>query len=82
MGRSRMPIESLAVLPVVSGFVFMFRSGALAYQEVAVALVGAEREHEVQIRRVAFGLALASVTALAGVLFTPLAGAGSRGWRA
>jgi hypothetical protein len=74
MGRSRMPVESLAVLPVVGGFVFMFRSGALAYQEVGVALVGAEREHEGPIRRVALGLALASVTALAAVLFTPLAG--------
>jgi len=74
MGRSRMPVESLAVLPVVSGFVFMFRSGALAYQEVGVALVGAGREHEGPIRRVALALALASVTALAAVLFTPLAG--------
>ena len=73
MGRSRMPLESLAVLPVISGFVFMFRSGALAYQEVGVALVGPRREHEGPIRRVAFGLALVSVLALAGVLFTPLA---------
>jgi len=74
MGRSRMPVESLAVLPVVSGFVFMFRSGALAYQEVAVALVGPGKEHEGPIRRVAFGLALGSVAALAAVLFTPLGG--------
>ena len=73
MGRSRAPVESLAVLPVVSGFLFMFRSGALAYQEVGVALVGAERENERQILRVATALAGASVALLAVVLFTPLA---------
>lgn len=73
MGRSRSPVESLAVLPVVSGLLFMFRSGALAYQEVGVALGGAGRENERPIFRVAVMLAGTSVGLLAVVLFTPLA---------
>jgi hypothetical protein len=73
MGRSRSPVESLAVLPVVSGLLFMFRSGALAYQEVGVALGGTGRDHERPIFRVAVLLAGVSVVLLALVLFTPLA---------
>jgi len=73
MGRSQMPVESLAVLPVVSGLAFMFRSGALAYQEVGVALVGPDRENERPILRVAVALAATAAGLLAVVLFTPLA---------
>ncbi len=72
LGRSRSPIESLAVLPVVTGLVFIFRSGAIAYQEVAVALSAGDRGREATIARVAFELAGASAIALGGVLFTPL----------
>jgi hypothetical protein len=72
IGRSRSPIESLAVLPVVMGLVFIFRSGAIAYQEVAVALARGDRRREAPIARVALGLAGASALALGGVLFTPL----------
>jgi hypothetical protein len=74
VGHSRAAIESLAVLPVITGFVFVFRSGAIAYQEVAVLLVGSHREHERPVARVAFVLAAASVLGLSAVLFTPLAG--------
>lgn len=73
IGRSRSPIESLAVLPVVTGLAFIFRSGAIAYQEVAVALTGGEPARERTIGRVAAGLAAASVALLGMVLFTPLA---------
>jgi hypothetical protein len=73
LGRSRSPIESLAVLPVISGLVFLFRSGALAYQEVGVALVGPERQNGPLLTRVAGSLAAAATLSLAGVLFTPLA---------
>ncbi len=72
LGRSRSPIESLAVLPVVTGFVFIFRSGAIAYQEVGVALAGGNGQRERLIARVAVGLAAVSALALAAVLFTPL----------
>jgi len=73
LGRSRSPIESLAVLPVVMGLVFVFRSGAIAYQEVAVALCGSDSGRERTIARVAFQLAGLSAAALGGLLFTPLA---------
>jgi progressive ankylosis protein len=72
LGRSRSPIESLAVLPVVTGLVFLFRSGAIAYQEVGVALTGTGAQREGTIVRVATGLAAASALALGAVLFTPL----------
>jgi hypothetical protein len=71
LGRGRSPIESLAVLPVVMGLVFIFRSGAIAYQEVAVALSGGDRGREARIARVALGLACASALALGGFSFTP-----------
>jgi progressive ankylosis protein len=73
LGRSRSPIESLAVLPVVTGFVFIFRSGAIAYQEVAVALASGPTQRERRIARVAVQLAGLSTLVLGGVLFTPLA---------
>jgi hypothetical protein len=72
LGRSRSPIESLAVLPVVTGLVFLFRSGAIAYQEVAVALSGTNPVRERRIVRVAAALAAASAAALGLVAFTPL----------
>ena len=72
LGRSRSPVESLAVLPVVAGFVFIFRSGAIAYQEVAVALSGDDPQREHRIARVAMQLAGLSAFALGGILFTPL----------
>ncbi|MFB3855481.1 MAG: hypothetical protein ACE148_16915 [Vicinamibacterales bacterium] len=40
LAHSRAAIESLAVMPVVTGLAFFFRSGAIAYQETAVALMG------------------------------------------
>lgn len=73
MGHSRMPLESLAALPVVNAFVFLFRSGAFAFQEVAVALIGAHREREADIRRVSRTLGLAASGLLALVAFSPLA---------
>ena len=73
MGRSRMPIESLAVLPVVQSLVFLFRSGGVAFQEVGVALLGRGGEHRAEISRAMRILASGATVALAVVLFTPLA---------
>jgi hypothetical protein len=75
MGRGRSPIESLAVLPVVQNLVFLFRSGGVAYQEVAVALSGPAGEHEREVARATLVLATASSAALAVLVLTPLAGA-------
>ena len=73
MGRSRQPIESLAVLPVVQSLVFLFRSGGVAFQEVGVALMGRGGEHRAEISRALRILASGATVALAVVLFTPLA---------
>ncbi len=73
MGRSRFPIESLAVLPVVQSLVFLFRSGGVAFQEVGVALVGRGGEHRQEVARASRLLAWGASLVLAGVLFTPLA---------
>jgi hypothetical protein len=79
MGRSRAPIESLAVLPVVQSLVFLFRSGGVAYQEVGVALSGRHHQHEREVGRASLLLASAATVALAVMLFTPLAGVWLRG---
>lgn len=47
IARAFLPLESLAVWPVVLGLMFLFRSTAMAYQEVAVSLLkraGQERQ--------------------------------------
>lgn len=73
MGHSRNSIESLAVWPVVSGFVFLFRGVGLAWQEAVITLTGENRENYVPIRK--FTVILGSITSglLMLVAFTPLA---------
>jgi hypothetical protein len=73
LGHSRAPIESLSVWPVVSAFVFLFRSGGIGYQEVAVALIGTRHDHVPEVRRVAGLLAAAATLALGVIVFTPVA---------
>lgn len=72
IGQSRMALESFAVLPVVTSFVFIFRGLGLSYQEVVIALLGDKFEHSSQIKL--FAIKLASITA--GILmimaFSPL----------
>jgi progressive ankylosis protein len=72
LGRGRMPIESLAVWPVVGALVFLFRSGGIAYQEVAIALTGIRGEHAAVVGRTARWLGLIASLSLAVVVFTPL----------
>ena len=73
IGQSRMPLESFAVMPVVTSFVFIFRGLGLSYQEVVVALIGDNMSGFDQLKK--FGVKLAFI--LAGILilisFTPLA---------
>ncbi|MDT8368575.1 MAG: hypothetical protein RQ745_05175 [Longimicrobiales bacterium] len=73
MGRAPMPIESLAVFPVVNALSFLFRSVGLSFQEASIALIGDEFEHIDEVRRFALRLGLLSSLALALVAFTPLA---------
>lgn len=73
VGQSRMAIESLAVLPVVTSFIFIFRSLGLSYQEVIITLLGERNEGLQTLLRFAIFLAIFLVSGLALVAFTPLA---------
>jgi Na+-driven multidrug efflux pump len=72
IGRSPMSLESLAVLPVIESFVFIFRSVGFAYQEVGLALLGPKNEQNKPLRKfgVSVGLTTSSIYAL--LVFTPL----------
>jgi O-antigen/teichoic acid export membrane protein len=73
VGNSRAAIESLAVLPVVSALVFIFRALGLAYQEVVIALIGDEQNGYRCLRHFALVLATAVLGVLAVIVWTPLA---------
>jgi hypothetical protein len=72
LARGRRPIESLAVLPVVVGLVFLFRTAGIALQEVVIARLD---EDGGNLRAMAFfsaRLGLAASALLAVVLFSPI----------
>jgi hypothetical protein len=72
---SRMPraLASLAVWPVVSGFIFMLRSMGMAFNEVVVALLDEPGAAE-SLRRFAILLAGVTTTLLILLAATPLSG--------
>lgn len=74
LGRSRMPLESLAVMPVVNSLCFLFVTGGLTFQEVAITLYSQDRAWLPELRRFALGLALLTSGGLALLAATPLAG--------
>ena len=73
MGQSRFALESLAVLPVVHGLTFFFRSLGLSYLEVVIALLGRDHEHYRRIRNFAITLAVGASVGLGLIAFSPLA---------
>lgn len=72
---SRMPqaIESLAVWPVISGLIFMFRSLGVAFNEVVVALLD-ESQSAASLRRFTAWLATSTSLAMLLIAATPIAG--------
>lgn len=72
LGKSRFPIESLAVLPVVNSLIFVFRSLGLSFQEVVITLIGKKKEHYQDLKKFAFRLSVAVVAILGLIAFTPL----------
>lgn len=72
LGRSLFAIESLAIWPVLTGFIFLFRGIGLAWQEVVITLVGDNFEELRPIRAFTFSLAATTTIILAIVAFTPL----------
>lgn len=73
LARGRMPLESLAVLPVVVGLGFVFRTAGIAIQEVVIALVGEGGENKRILNRFTLKVGIISTVGLAAVVFTPLA---------
>lgn len=72
IGHSRMPLESLAVLPVINSLVFIFRGIGLSYQEVGIALIGKKWEGFEEVKNFGLILALSVITILGIIAFTPL----------
>ncbi len=72
MGKSRFPIESLAVLPVVNSLIFIFRSIGLSYQEVVIALLGMNKKNFEGLKRFALYLGAFILISLSLLLFTPM----------
>ncbi len=73
LGRSRMAVESLAVLPVVMSLVFIFRSMGLSFQEVNIALIGDKKQNYTVLRNYAIILGIAVTVGISLLAFTPLA---------
>jgi hypothetical protein len=72
VGKSRMAIESLAVLPVIHGLVFIFMSCGLSFHEASIALMGNRSQHFKELRNFALGLGGITIVLLACIGFTPL----------
>jgi len=72
VGQSKMAIESLAVLPVITSFVFIFRGMGLSFQEVVIALIGENKEGYIPLQKFGFGLGSTLTAVLALFAFTPL----------
>jgi hypothetical protein len=66
-----MPIESLAVLPVILSLVFIFRSLGLSFQEVVIALLEKNKNAFKPLRNFAFGLGIVLVFLLSLITLTP-----------
>lgn len=72
LARAPQPLASLAVWPVITGFLFLARSFAFSYQEVVVALLMDGRSFG-QLRRFTLSLALSLSGLFALVAVTPAA---------
>jgi hypothetical protein len=72
LGHGRLPIESLAVMPVVSSFGFIFRCSGLAFQEVVITLGRGGQASLRALGNFACGLGALSSLAMAAVVLTPL----------
>jgi hypothetical protein len=71
MGKSRLPIESLALLPVLNALTFIFRSAGLSFQEAAIALLGHGANSYRKLRAFALLLGATASLLLGLISFTP-----------
>jgi hypothetical protein len=73
LARGRRSLESLAVLSIIIGLCFVFRTAGIAMQEVVIALVGDGLENRRSLRRFSLRVGILATAGLAAVVFTPLA---------
>ena len=71
LGRMPRALESLAVWPILSGFIFVFRSLGMAYNEVVVAMAD-EPQTLASLRRFTWLLTLGTLGTLLLIAATPL----------
>ncbi len=72
MGRSRLPLESMAVLPVIGGLVQYFNSIGFSYQDAVIALSGREGEDFEALKKFALKLSAISFLLMIFITATPL----------
>ncbi len=72
LGKGRLPLESLAVMPVLGALTFIFRAIGLSFMEVVIALIGKDFQGYIPIRNFAYGLALFTSGCLLLIALTPL----------
>lgn len=72
LARMPQPLESLAVWPVIFGFLMLWQSPGMAYTEVVISLLG-ERRAARTLWRFTLALAAATTAGLTVVAATPLA---------
>lgn len=71
VGRMFDPLNSLAVLPVITSLTFMFRAGGVAYSEVVIAMIGRQGAYAT-MRRFAIGLISIMTVGILLIAATPL----------
>lgn len=74
LARGPLPVESLAVMPVINSFVFAFVTAGLTFQEVAIPRVDESEASNKALKTFAIRLALGASGLLAIFVFTPLLG--------
>jgi progressive ankylosis protein len=73
LARGERSLDSLAVLSIIIGLGFVFRTAGIAMQEVVIALVGDGLGNRRALRRFSLRVGFLATAGLAAVVFTPLA---------
>ena len=72
LGRSFMSIESLAIWPVITSFMFIFAAVGLSFQEVGIVMISEKLDGYKPVRNFALCLAFSAMAIYTAVVFTPL----------
>ena len=72
IGRAERSLDSLAILPVLGGLLFLVQSFALGLQETVIVLSGERRENLPQLKRFSAALGALLVSVMLMLAITPL----------